>query len=96
MNRKPWKVRAAVLSLLWTIALIAVPGIRAQLLTVSGTVYDSTGDVLIGVSVSVKGDQKHGMHTDIEGNYSLSEVPSDATLIFSYVGFGAVEEKVNG
>ncbi|MBD5272373.1 MAG: hypothetical protein HDS42_03740, partial [Bacteroides sp.] len=78
------------------LALIVAPGISAQLLTVSGTVYDQSGDVLIGVSVSVKGDQKHGMHTDIDGNYSLDQIPADATLIFSYVGFGAVEEKVNG
>ena len=96
MNRKPWNFRAAVLSMLWVLALIVAPGISAQLLTVSGTVYDQSGDVLIGVSVSVKGDQKHGMHTDIDGNYSLDQIPADATLIFSYVGFGAVEEKVNG
>lgn len=96
MNEKPWKFRAFALSLLWVFALIAAPCVRAQLLTVSGTVYDATGDVLIGVSVSVKGDQKHGTSTDLDGVYTLNDVSSDATLVFSYVGFGAVEEKIGG
>lgn len=96
MNRKPWNFRAVVLSMLMTLALVVAPSVSAQLITVSGTVYDPQGDVLIGVSVSVKGDQKHGMHTDIDGKYSLNNIPADGTLIFSYVGFGAVEEKVNG
>ena len=96
MNREPWNVRAVVLSVLWTLALIAAPVIKGQQLTVSGTVSDPTGDVLIGVTVSVKGDQKHGTSTDIDGNYSLTNINPDATLVYSYVGFGAVEEKVNG
>ena len=96
MNREPWNVRAVVLSVLWTLALIAAPAMKGQQLTVSGTVSDPTGDVLIGVTVSVKGDQKHGTSTDIDGNYSLTNINPDATLVYSYVGFGAVEEKVNG
>ena len=65
-------------------------------LNVSGTVTDPTGEALIGVSVSVKGDQKHGIATGFDGDYTLSDVPSDATLVFSYVGFKPVEEPVNG
>ncbi|MDE5842261.1 MAG: SusC/RagA family TonB-linked outer membrane protein, partial [Muribaculaceae bacterium] len=96
MNRQPWNLRAIVTNLLVALALIVAPSVSAQLLTVSGTVYDQSGDTLIGVSVSVKGDQKLGAPTDMDGNYTLKNVPSDATLVFSYVGFGAVEEKVNG
>lgn len=67
------------------------------MLNVSGTVSDPKGDeALIGVSVSVKGDAARGTVTDLDGKYSLSDVPSDATLIFSYVGFQTVETKVNG
>ena len=94
--RKPWNLRVFVLGLIWALALITVPTVSAQLLNVSGTVYDPAGDVLIGVTVSVKGDQKHGTMTDIDGVYTLSDVPSDATLVFSYVGFQAVELPVNG
>ena len=97
MNRTPWNLRAIVQSVLWTIALLAAPYASAQLLNVSGTVSDPKGgEVLIGVSVSVKGDGKHGTVTDIDGKYSLSDIPSDATLIFSYVGFQSQEVPVNG
>lgn len=96
MNRKPWNSRVCVLTLLWTLALVAAPHMSAQLLNVSGTVTDPAGEVLVGVSVSVKGDQKHGIATGFDGDYTLSDVPSDATLVFSYVGFTPVEEPVSG
>ena len=96
MDRTAWNLRACVLTVLWTLALIAAPSVSAQLLKVSGTVTDPTGEVLIGVSVSVKDDQKHGTATDMDGNYTLSDIAPDATLVFSYVGFQAVEETVKG
>lgn len=96
MNRKPWNLRALTLTLLWVLALVATPFASAQPLNVSGTVTDPTGEVLIGVSVSVKGDQKIATPTDYEGHYTLAGVPSDGTLVFSYVGFKAVEVAVGG
>ena len=96
MNRKPWNLRALTLTLLWVLALVASPFASAQPLNVSGTVTDPTGEVLIGVSVSVKGDQKIATPTDYEGHYTLAGVPSDGTLVFSYVGFKAVEVAVAG
>ena len=96
MNKKPWKFRAFVLSMIWTLALMTAPLASAQLLKVSGTVSDPAGEVLIGVSVSVKGDQQHGIATGVDGDYVLSNVASDATIVFSYIGFKAVEVPVNG
>ena len=96
MKKKPWNSRAFTLTMLWVIALMAAPFVSAQTVNVSGTVSDPVGEVLIGVSVSVKGDQKHAIATDFDGNYTLSDVPSDGTLVFSYVGFKAVEVPVNG
>ena len=69
---------------------------NAQNLTVMGTVTDPIGEVLIGVSVSVKGDQTKGTATDIDGQYQLKDVPSNATLVFSYVGFQSKEVALNG
>ena len=69
---------------------------KAQNLTVSGTVTDPIGEVLIGVSVTVKGDPTKGAATDFDGNYTIKDVPSNSTLIFSYVGFQSVEQPVNG
>lgn len=67
----------------------------AQGKTVSGTVVDSTGEPLLGVSVLIKGTS-NGMATDIDGKYSLKNVPSDATLEFSYIGYKTVDIKVAG
>ncbi|MGI6074004.1 MAG: SusC/RagA family TonB-linked outer membrane protein [Fermentimonas sp.] len=67
-----------------------------QQITVSGVVMEGmTGDPAIGVSILVKGTT-NGTVTDIDGNYTLSNVPSDATLVFSYIGMLSVEEEVNG
>lgn len=82
--------------LLTAFAMLLSFSATAQNLIVSGTVTDPIGEVLIGVSVSVKGDQTKGTATDIDGQYTLKDVPSDATLVFSYVGFQSLEEKVNG
>ena len=67
-----------------------------QQVTVSGTVTEgSTGDPAIGVTVQVKG-ATIGTVTDINGIYTLNNVPRNATLIFSYIGMNTVEEPVNG
>jgi len=66
-----------------------------QTLTVSGTVTDNTGGGLPGVTVVVKGTT-NGMVTDFDGNYTLSNVPGDAVLIFSFVGMSTKEVPVAG
>ncbi len=60
---------------------------------VSGKVTDSTGSTLPGVSVVVKGTTI-GVITDNSGKYSFSDIPENATLIFSFVGMKAEEVKV--
>ncbi len=52
---------------------------------VSGTVIDDAGYPMIGLTVVVTGTN-NGVVTDIDGNYSI-EVPSDASLTFSFLGF---------
>lgn len=96
MFKKTWSLRAKVLSLIGMFALAASSIAGAQTITVSGTVTDPVGEVLIGVSVSVKGDQTKGAATDIDGMYTINNVPSDATLVFSYVGFQSIEEPIKG
>ncbi len=56
-----------------------------QGLTVSGKVTDSSGSPLPGVTVIVKGTT-NGTVTNTDGEYSLSNVPGDAILQFSFVG----------
>ncbi|CAK7073902.1 MAG: TonB-dependent receptor P3 [Parabacteroides sp.] len=57
----------------------------AQQKTIKGTVVDANGEPLIGVNVSVKGTTI-GIITDMDGKYSL-EIPANATLVFSYIGY---------
>lgn len=67
----------------------------AQQRDVTGTVTDSQGEPLIGVTVSVKGTTK-GTMTDIDGKYSLSVPAGSQTLVASYVGMKQNEKQVTG
>jgi len=62
--------------------------------TVTGTVSSLTGEKLAGVTVMVKGAAT-GTATDAEGKYQIA-VPSNATLVFSSVGYLTLEVPVNG
>ena len=54
--------------------------------TITGTIIDANGEPVIGATVVVQGDAARGTVTDIDGNYILSNVPENATLVVSYVG----------
>ncbi len=69
--------------------------IARENITISGKVTDPSGAPLPGVTVAVKGTTQ-GIITDTDGNYTLIKVPSDATLVFSFVGMKAQEEIVAG
>lgn len=62
--------------------------------TVTGTVTGDDGISLPGVSIVQQGTI-NGTVTDVDGKYSIS-VPSDATLLFSFVGMEKKEVSVNG
>ena len=53
--------------------------------SVTGKVSDPSGAPLPGVTVVIKGSTT-GTITDAEGNFSLNNVPANATLSFSFVG----------
>ncbi|MGV8093619.1 MAG: TonB-dependent receptor [Mangrovibacterium sp.] len=72
--------------------------IRVQnqdLIKVSGRVTDAKGLPLPGVTIVVKGTTQ-GTITDASGSYSLSNVPANGTLAFSFVGMETQEAAVNG
>ena len=60
--------------------------------SVSGTVTDSNGEPLVGVSVVIKGTGK-GTLSDVNGNYKLTVEKGDV-LVFSFVGFKTQEYPV--
>lgn len=67
----------------------------AQTVTVKGKVTDGDNFGLPGVTVQVKGTS-NGSATDLDGNYTLSNVPSNGTLVYSFVGMNSQEVAVNG
>lgn len=66
----------------------------AQNISVSGVVSDEAGAPVVGMIVSAKGGAMAGL-TDEQGRYS-ADVPGDATLVFSYLGFATQEIAVGG
>ncbi|MFT7606899.1 MAG: hypothetical protein ACI8VT_004502, partial [Saprospiraceae bacterium] len=54
--------------------------------TISGSIMDDEGEVLIGASILVKGTGS-GTVTDIDGKYTI-DVPEGSTLlVVSYTGY---------
>ena len=64
-------------------------------ITVKGKVVDENGESLPGATIQLKGTTTIGTVTDTDGNFSLS-VPSDATLIVTFVGHTSIEVAVGG
>jgi len=62
---------------------------------VTGIVKDQYGDAIPGVSIVVKGTT-HGTTTDLDGNFTLPNIPENATLIFSFIGLETQEISVAG
>ena len=63
---------------------------QQQVKTITGKVTDSSGETLIGVSIMVKGTTR-GTISDINGEYTLSNISDNATLVFSFLGMQPVE-----
>ncbi|WP_147372054.1 SusC/RagA family TonB-linked outer membrane protein [Mariniphaga sediminis] len=67
--------------------------VQQQQRVVSGTVTDESGQPLPGVTVVVKGTPQ-GTVTNGDGEYSITNVPRDAILVFSFVGMRTQEIEV--
>ncbi|MBN2805032.1 MAG: TonB-dependent receptor [Prolixibacteraceae bacterium] len=60
---------------------------------ITGTVTNSSGEALTGVTVVAKGTI-NGSITDINGRYTLSNVPADGILVYSFIGMKTLEVPV--
>ena len=69
-----------ILSLAWTTAS------WAQNVAVSGKVTGANGEAIIGANVLVEGTTQ-GITTNVDGDYTLTNVPANATLVVSYLGY---------
>ena len=76
------------------IALVMSLSAFAQSNNVKGIVVDKEGIPLPGVTVKVDGTSKGGV-TDINGGYVIQDVPSGATLEFTFVGMKTLRMKAS-
>ncbi len=81
--------------LLIVVGILSFTVIYAQNITVTGIVTDSNDEPLIGVSIRVQGTSQ-GSVTDINGKFSISNVPPNAKLEVSYVGMQTQVVEING
>lgn len=77
------------------LAVLSIGMAHAQGKSISGTVLDNTGLSVIGASVQVEGTT-NGTITDLDGKFALSNVPDDATLVISFVGYQTLHVPVKG
>ncbi len=77
----------------FTVSMFFVLSGRAQN-KIDGVVYDTSGNALPSVTVQVKGTKK-STQTDALGKYSLTGVASNATLVFTSIGFAKAELKAD-
>ena len=73
----------------------AKPATPVKNITVSGIVKDDTGQPVIGAAVFQKGSTSNGVITGLDGDYTIT-LPSDATLLVSYIGYKDSEVAVAG
>ena len=76
----------------FTLATIPTPARR--LVDITGTVVDSSGKPLEGVNVIIKGTGQ-GTTTDVNGIFHINGPSSDVTLLFSFTGYAATEQKAS-
>ena len=77
----------------WILVLLPT-FIYAQNVTIKGTIVDAaTQETLVGASVVVS-DTTQGTISDVEGKFSLENVPLNSKLIISFIGYTNSEYQV--
>ena len=69
--------------------------LQAQNLTIRGVVVDENDQPLVGASVTVKGTTQLAV-VNVNGQYSLANVPANATLVAAFMGYRPSEAAVSG
>jgi len=62
---------------------------------IAGIVRDNSGNPIPGVTVVIKGTTA-GTNTDANGSYVLNNIPSNAMIVFSFIGMKTTEVKYGG
>ncbi len=67
--------------------------VQQTAVTVKGQVVDATGEPVIGATIAVVGNKSLGVVSDLDGNFELRGLPTNAVLEISYIGY--VTQKIN-
>ncbi|MBQ8500791.1 MAG: TonB-dependent receptor [Bacteroides sp.] len=94
-NKKKSRSASSLLLACCTWLLLLSGSLQAQTLTITGNVIDELGDPVIGANVIVQGTGT-GTITDIDGNFTLSPVPNNATVEVSFIGYLTQTVQVKG
>jgi TonB-linked SusC/RagA family outer membrane protein len=89
-NSKRWIVLPLML-----LFLIVVHNVSAQDHIVKGSVRNTSGQPIPGVTIVVKGTM-NGTVSGIDGSFTIGNVPSEGILVFSFVGMETKEVAVEG
>ena len=93
--RKKNSLLASRLMLLIILAFNVPNDLSAQNLKEIKGIVKSNGNLLSGVSVTVKSNPTIGVITDGNGNYNI-KAPENSTLVFGSIGYKSIEMPVNG
>lgn len=88
-------MRKKSISVLFALSLLPSVFFAQQLKKVTGTIVDENDQPIIGATVQVNG-RSMGAITDLDGKYTLLNVPDDAVITYSYIGMKSQEIKVGG
>ena len=95
-GRHPSSIKAFMSKKMIICFLAMIPlFVFSQTKTITGNIVDSNGQPIIGATVMVKGTSS-GTVSDMDGNFTLSDVPEDAVLQISYIGYATQEIPVAG
>ncbi len=75
--------------------LLLASTVSAQTLTIKGTVVDVSSEPIIGASVLVEGTT-NGSVTDLDGNFTLNNVPEKGKIVISFIGYQSQTLNVKG
>jgi TonB-linked SusC/RagA family outer membrane protein len=82
------------LKVMFILMLLAIFTVQAgEQTSITGTVKDNSNQPLPGVTVLIKGTTQ-GTVTNADGVFTISNVPSNGTLVFSFVGMQTQEIQV--
>ena len=84
-KEKLMKIQERLVFLLIFLFLLPI-GVIAQQKMITGQVVDEQGEAVIGASVMVQGSSL-GTITNVDGRYTLANVPENRTITVSYIGY---------